>query len=77
MSGLDCLNLNVTVPAHTKGKLLPVMVFIHGGGFLMGANWWPQFNPARLVSLAADLGTAVIAVSFKRAQERVVHQSCG
>ena len=32
----DCLTLNLYVPAHA-GSGLPVMVEIHGGGFLLGA----------------------------------------
>lgn len=30
----DCLNLNVQIPAGAHGRHLPVMVEIHGGGFL-------------------------------------------
>ncbi|KAG8143818.1 putative Carboxylic ester hydrolase protein [Naja naja] len=34
----DCLYLNIYVPAHSdKAELLPVMVWIHGGGLLLGA----------------------------------------
>jgi para-nitrobenzyl esterase len=34
----DCLYLNVYTPARTSGDKLPVIVYIHGGGFVMGAG---------------------------------------
>ena len=37
----DCLVLNVYVPEmalETKDKLIPVMVFIHGGGLIVGTS---------------------------------------
>lgn len=34
----DCLNLNVYVPRTRSGKTLPVMVWIHGGGFVSNSN---------------------------------------
>ena len=34
----DCLTLNVWTPADHAGKKLPVMVWIHGGGFVGGAS---------------------------------------
>jgi para-nitrobenzyl esterase len=39
-SGEDCLNLNVTVPAEPKGPAgrMPVMVWIHGGGYSSGSS---------------------------------------
>jgi para-nitrobenzyl esterase len=39
-SGEDCLNLNVTVPAAPKGPIgrMPVMVWIHGGGYASGSS---------------------------------------
>lgn len=34
----DCLYLNVTTPRHSGGRPLPVMVWIHGNGFISGAG---------------------------------------
>lgn len=47
----DCLYLNVFTPNDHKfgdGQKLPVMVFIHGGGFACGAS--DDYNPAALVN---------------------------
>jgi len=41
----DCLNLNVYAPDSRKGEArLPVMVWIHGGGYTGGANSEPRHN---------------------------------
>ncbi|KAL5371542.1 hypothetical protein DPSP01_014193 [Paraphaeosphaeria sporulosa] len=67
MSGTECLNLNITVPSSigpAKTRKLPVMVFIHGGGYMMGSNYAPYFDPSRLVALSVELGTPVIVVSI-------------
>lgn len=34
----DCLTLNVLVPAERSSKPRPVMVYIHGGGYLLGSS---------------------------------------
>jgi len=65
MSGTEGLNLNITVPDIHIDRPIPVMVFIHGGGFLMGANWWPHYDPARLVKLSIQSEIPVIAINFK------------
>lgn len=65
MSGLKSLNLNITVPDIRIQEPLPVMVFIHGGGHLMGANYFPQYDMARLVKLSMEVGTPVIGVNIK------------
>ena len=69
MSGTECLNLNITVPACLSGpgstpNLLPVMVFIHGGGYIMGGNHWPQYDPCRFAKLSAEMDMPVITVSI-------------
>ncbi|WP_158230481.1 carboxylesterase/lipase family protein [Pseudofrankia asymbiotica] len=49
----DCLYLNVTTPKTITGKL-PVMVFIHGGGFTSGSG--SMYDPAPLV----DRGKVIV-----------------
>ncbi len=42
-SAEDCLFLNIWRPANTTaGARLPVMVWIHGGGFMFGSGAWPS-----------------------------------
>lgn len=65
-SDLDCLNLNIAVPAGTTdASNLPVFLFIHGGGLVVGANSWPQFDYTRFVKLSAEKGMPVVAVAIK------------
>ncbi|KAJ9288700.1 hypothetical protein DTO021C3_3729 [Paecilomyces variotii] len=64
-SDLDGLNLNIAVPeGTTSASKLPVFLFIHGGGFAIGANSWPQFDWTRLVKLSAEKGFPIVAVSM-------------
>ncbi|MGV9680141.1 carboxylesterase/lipase family protein [Nocardia sp. NPDC003482] len=47
-SSEDCLNIDVYVPDHPADAKLPVMVWLYGGAFVLGAN--SQYDsPARLV----------------------------
>lgn len=65
-SDLHCLNLNIAVPANANpSSKLPVFVFIHGGGLIIGANSWPQYNMARLVRLSIEKDLPVVAVTIK------------
>lgn len=52
----DCLTLNVWAPA--AAKKAPVMVWIHGGGFVMGSGSQPIFDGAKLA------GRDVVVVTF-------------
>ena len=44
----DCLTLNVVT--HTGGAPRPVMVFVHGGGFLQGNGSKPDYEATRLAT---------------------------
>lgn len=69
MSDLDCLNLNISVPASTLNTAspakVPVFVYVHGGGFGLGSNAWPQYDLAALVSRSVEIGVPVIGVGIK------------
>ncbi|XP_063822933.1 carboxylesterase 5A-like [Ostrinia nubilalis] len=45
----DCLVLNVYTPTVALKTPLPVMVFIHGGGFYWGSNTHLLYNPKHLL----------------------------
>jgi para-nitrobenzyl esterase len=44
----DCLYLNVYTPAKSAGDKLPVMVWMHGGGYWTGSGNEPMFNNGKL-----------------------------
>jgi para-nitrobenzyl esterase len=52
----DCLVLNVWTPGLRDGKKRPVMVWLHGGGYVSGSGASPVFDGARL----AQRGDTVI-----------------
>ncbi|MET3907887.1 para-nitrobenzyl esterase [Bradyrhizobium sp. S3.3.6] len=56
----NCLTLNVFRPFGVDGPL-PVMVFIHGGGFVKGTANDPLFDGARL----AQAGLIVVTVNYR------------
>ncbi|MCP3402196.1 carboxylesterase/lipase family protein [Bradyrhizobium sp. CCGB20] len=56
----DCLTLNVFRPFGVDGPL-PVMVFIHGGGFAGGTANDPLFDGAKL----AQAGLIVVTVNYR------------
>jgi len=47
----DCLSLNVWTPAAGEGGRRPVLVWIHGGGFVFGSGSQAPYDGARLSSL--------------------------
>ena len=57
----DCLYLNVWTPAKSKDEALPVMVWIHGGGFSIGSNAMSTYNMAKL----AQKGIVAVAINYR------------
>ncbi|KAF9438614.1 hypothetical protein BGZ76_006513 [Entomortierella beljakovae] len=61
----DCLNLNVFAPLEhlTKANtLVPVMVWVHGGGFSTGSNSSPVFDGTNFVARSIQFGRPIILV---------------
>jgi len=61
----DCLSLNVVTPkwsgAAPDADRLPVMVFIHGGGYILGSSATPLYDGAAL----ARRGCVYVAVNYR------------
>lgn len=60
----DCQHLSITVPADrgTDDAPLPVMVWIHGGGYTSGAGDLPVYDPA---VLAHEQRVIVVTVTYR------------
>jgi para-nitrobenzyl esterase len=58
----DCLFLNVYTPASAKRSAkLPVMLWIHGGGFAVGAGSEPRYTNSGLV----DRGVVLVTINYR------------
>jgi para-nitrobenzyl esterase len=57
----DCLFINVWRPANRGAGLLPVMVWIHGGGFVMGTSSTPVLEGSSL----ARRGVIVVGFNYR------------
>lgn len=68
----DCLNLSIHLPLACldednnlrKDAHVPILVFIHGGAFIVGSGNRPYYNPANLVQHAHNRGTPIIFVAI-------------
>lgn len=56
-----CLTLNVVTPEAPASESLPVMVFIHGGGYIMGSSATPIYDGAAL----ARRGCVYVSVNYR------------
>jgi para-nitrobenzyl esterase len=59
--GEDCLSLNVIAPEVPPAEPLPVMVFIHGGGYIMGSSATPLYDGVSL----AKRGCIYVSVNYR------------
>lgn len=59
--GEDCLTLNVVTPQDPQPGPLPVMVFIHGGGYILGSSATPIYDGAAL----ARRGCVYVSVNYR------------
>ncbi len=57
----DCLYLNVWTPAKTQSEKLPVMVWVHGGGFQFGSGEEPAYEGSNL----ARKGVVVVTFNYR------------
>ena len=65
VDGEDSLNLNVFTPEPSAGAALPVLVWIHGGGFTAGCNRSPWYRGSRF---AGD-GVVVVNINYRLGAE--------
>lgn len=59
--GPDCLNVSVWTPGLDEAKR-PVLVWIHGGGFLIGAGSTPMYNGR---ALATQGDAVVVTINYR------------
>ena len=57
----DCLYLNIWTPARKAGERLPVIVWIHGGGYSTGSASMPLYWGDRL----AHRGVIVVTIAYR------------
>jgi hypothetical protein len=70
----DCLYLNVWTPANAANDKLPVMVWIYGGSFNVGAGSEPWYNGANLAKngvIVVSVCGGLVGLSGQRSQVRL------
>src|SRR5207342_3428041 len=55
----DCLNLNVWAPEDIGDELLPVVVYVFGGGWVLGANTQTTSNASGLTTTGRAVGVSI------------------
>lgn len=65
-AGEDWLTVNVWSPQSDPGAMLPVMVWIQGGGYLVGMSGLPEYDGARL---AREGGVVVVTFNYRVGME--------
>ncbi|MFO0614850.1 MAG: carboxylesterase family protein [Polyangiaceae bacterium] len=62
LSSEDCLTLNVWAPSRPKSEKLPVMVWIHGGGYVLGSGGDPAYDGH---NLSEATGVIVVSINYR------------
>ena len=57
----DCLYLNIWTPAIPGTEKLPVMVWIHGGGFFGGTSFYDLYSGEQL----ANMGVVYVSITYR------------
>ena len=57
----DCLYLNLWTAAASASEKRPVMVWLHGGGFVEGSGSLPSFNGESL----ATQGVVIVTINYR------------
>lgn len=57
----DCLYLNITTPDVEPNKPLPVMVWIHGGGFIFGSGSHPIYQS----DVLSQQGVVLVTINYR------------
>jgi len=57
----DCLQLNIWTAAKSPKEKLPVLIFIHGGGFQTNYSFAPQFDGENM----AAHGVVVVSINYR------------
>lgn len=60
-SSEDCLNVNIWIPTECSSEPLPVMVWVHGGGFIFGTGTAPECEATRM----AKHGVVVVTIDYR------------
>ncbi|KAI5862661.1 alpha/beta-hydrolase [Durotheca rogersii] len=62
----NCLSINIVRPAGLENNTarLPVMLWIHGGGYQYGSSGLPAYNLTYLVQKSVEIGLPVIGASI-------------
>ncbi|KAJ5708195.1 Triacylglycerol lipase (LipA) [Penicillium malachiteum] len=60
----NCLNLNVIRPQTDSDELLPVLLWIYGGGWMEGSTADPRYNMSYIIQQSAENNKPVLGVSI-------------